>query len=157
MTAEISCSKSSISRDETVQYSLNIKTDNPIQALTIDIVPSVETYPYTAVIPNAESIRCSTGNISAAYIENNAILEITVCDMNDTEINISYDAVSEGFSDVCTTAAMVSVKQNGNTYDTYSQTTVSGTSLIPSITGISAALLTAAAAVIFYRIFLHSR
>lgn len=160
MTAELSCSSSHLTSGETAQYNLLITTDNPIQSAVIDIVPSAETYPDALISVNTDSLVCDKGNISSSYIADNSILEISVSDINDTELNLSFNAVSNGFSDICTTTAMVSVTQAGTVYDAYSQTSVSAAGLIPSILsiiGIAAAILTAAAAIVFYRIFLHSR
>lgn len=160
MTAELSCGSSRLASGETAQYNLLITTDNPIQSSIIEIVPSAEAYPNALISIDTESIVCNKGNISSAYIAGSRILEISVFDINDTELNLSFNASSNGFSDTCTTTAMVSAVQAGMVYDAYSQVSVTASGFIPSILsiiGIAAAIAATAASVVFYRIFLHSR
>ncbi|MDO5397268.1 MAG: hypothetical protein Q4G33_04995 [bacterium] len=156
MTVQLSYNKAKLSKNETTVCTVTIATDKPAESAVIEIIPSVEKYPEMVIIPDSATPTASGGLQANAEMGENGIFTITLPSTgSQTEFSVSFDAASAGFTDNNTSAAMVSVYRGGNVYEAYSQTYVSGKS--PMSIGIAAALLTAAAAVTFYRIFLHSR
>lgn len=156
MTVQLSYDKSKLSKNETAVCTVTIKMDKPADSAVIEIIPSVEKYPNAVIIPDSVSLKTSGDLQVNAEAKENGIFTITLPDTGShTELSVSFDAVSSGFADNNTSAAMVSVYRSDTVYEAYSQTYISGEA--PIGIGIAAALLTAAAAVIFYRIFLHSR
>lgn len=156
MTVQLSYDKAKLKKNETAVCTVKINTDSPADSAVIEIIPSVEKYPNAVIIPNPASLKTSDSLQASAETGENGIFTITIPDTAaQTEFSVSFDAASAGFTNNNTSAAMVSVYRGGTVYEAYSQTLLSG--YAPPYIGIAAALLTAAAAVLFYRIFLHSR
>ena len=156
MNVQLSYDKSKLNKNETAVCTVTINMDEPADYAVIEIIPSVEKYPDSVIIPDGPSIQASGCLYASAETGANEIFTITIPDTGDqTGLSVSFDAVSAGFTGNNTSAAIVSIYRGGAVYEAYSQTCISGT--LPPGIGIAAALLSAAAAVLFYRIFLHSR
>lgn len=158
MTTQISCDKTELKKNDTALYTVQINTDKPVDSAVIEVFPSVESYPDTLIIPDADSVKAENNLQANAAIGENGIFTITLSDTGEnTSVSVSFTASSTGFADKNTSAASVTAYRNGASYEAYSQVSVNGSSVMPLFTGIAAAVLTAAAGILFYRIFLHSR
>lgn len=158
MTTQISCDKTELKKNDTALYTVQISTDKPVDSAVIEVFPSVESYPDTLIIPDADSVKAENNLQASAATGENGIFTITLPDTGEnTSVSVSFTARSTGFIDKNTSAASVTAYRNGASYEAYSQVSVNGSSVMPLFIGIAAAVLTAAAGILFYRIFLHSR
>ena len=158
MTVQLSCDKTELKKNDTALYTVKINTDKPIDSAIIEIFPSLEIYPDAAIVPDSESVTAENNLQTTSEAGENGIFTITLPSTGEnTSVNVSFTAHSTGFTDKNTSAASVTAYRNGAPYEAYSQVSVNGSSALPLFTGVPAAIITAAAVILFYRIFLHSR